>query len=85
MIAEILGTTVITMPIPIGLAAAGAAAGERLLGRPFISREQIERLREDKVFDRSEAAKGLGYAPRPFADGLRAEIQSMGLTSPRRY
>jgi nucleoside-diphosphate-sugar epimerase len=75
IIAEILGKRVLTVPVPVGLAAAGVAIQERLLPRPFISREQIERLREDKRYDCSEAAKDLGYAPRQFREGVAQEIR----------
>lgn len=37
--------------------------------------EQVERLIEDKVFDISGAVADLGFSPRPFADGIRAEAQ----------
>ena len=83
IIAGILGRKVLTVPFPLGLVSAAVAFQERLLPHPFIRREQIERLREDKRYDWSETAKGLGYAPRPFVDGVRLQIQSMGLISPR--
>lgn len=37
--------------------------------------EQIERLIEDKAFDISEAVADLGFAPRSFDDGIRAEAR----------
>ena len=74
--AEILGKKVLTVPFPLGLAeAAVGAAGEGSSRAPFIRREQIERLREDKRYDYSEAAQDLGYAPR----------ELHGQESPRRF
>jgi uncharacterized protein YbjT (DUF2867 family) len=84
IISGIIGKRVLTVPVPVGPTAAAAALLERLFSRPFISREQIERLREDKRYDWSEAAKDLGYAPRPFVDGVKLQVQSMGLISPHR-
>jgi uncharacterized protein YbjT (DUF2867 family) len=77
IIAGILGKRVIAVPVPFALAEAAAGLGERLLRRPFIRREQIERLREDKRYDFSEAARDLGFAPRSFTDGVTAEIRLM--------
>ena len=37
--------------------------------------EQVERLIEDKVFDISEAVADLGFSPRSFDEGIRAEAQ----------
>lgn len=72
-----LGKRALIVPFPIALAETAAGAMERLLPRPFIRREQIERLREDKRYDFSEAAEDLGYAPRSFADGVAEEIRSI--------
>jgi nucleoside-diphosphate-sugar epimerase len=83
IIAQALGKTVLTVPVPIGLTAAGASLQARLLGRSIISREQIERLREDKRYDFSEAARDLGYAPRELRAGIEQEIREMsGMRTP---
>ena len=37
--------------------------------------EQVERLIEDKAFDISEAVADLGFSPRSFDEGIRAEAQ----------
>lgn len=39
--------------------------------------EQIERLIEDKVFDISEAVADLGFSPRSFDEGIRAEARML--------
>lgn len=38
-----------------------------------IKAEQVQRLLEDKAFDITAAQRDLGYAPRSFANGIRAE------------
>jgi len=50
-----------------------AGGGRR---RRWISAEQIARLAEDKAFSIEEAAADLGFAPRSFADGIRAQAGS---------
>ncbi|MCX5752872.1 MAG: NAD-dependent epimerase/dehydratase family protein [Candidatus Krumholzibacteria bacterium] len=75
IIAGILKKRVLIVPFPLALAEAAAGLQEKLLPRPFIHREQIERLREDKRYDYSEAARDFGYAPRSFAEGVSEEIR----------
>jgi len=72
-----LGRKALIVPFPLGLAETAAGTLERLLPRSVIRREQIERLREDKRYDFSEAVKDLGYAPRSFAEGVAGEIRSI--------
>jgi uncharacterized protein YbjT (DUF2867 family) len=83
IIAEILGKRVVAVPVPFGLAEAAAEIQERLLPHPFVTREQIERLREDKRYDFSAAARDLGYAPRSFRDGVNEEIRLTRAPGPR--
>lgn len=42
-------------------------------GRRWISSEQIARLAEDKAFSIEAATADLGFAPRSFAEGIRAQ------------
>lgn len=49
---------------------------ENVPGFP-IRHEQVMRLLEDKAFDISESRKHLGYAPRPFSEGVREEIRRL--------
>lgn len=46
---------------------------ERLPLRLPLSSEQVARLTEDKAFDIADATADLGFAPRSFDDGIRAE------------
>jgi hypothetical protein len=41
----------------------------------------VRRLAEDKAFAIDDAARDLDYAPRSFADGIRAEARMMGLAA----
>ena len=56
-----------------------ASGFERVSQHPPIRAEQLLRLAEDKAFVIEAAVRDLGYAPRPFADGIRAEARAMGL------
>jgi uncharacterized protein YbjT (DUF2867 family) len=69
------------VPVPL-LPVIAAARGYELLSRsPRIRAEQVRRLAEDKSFAIDEAVRDLDYAPRSFADGIRAEARAMGLAA----
>jgi uncharacterized protein YbjT (DUF2867 family) len=61
------------------------AATERL-GLPLpINSEQVLRLREDKAYPYDKAKKELGYAPRPFREGIALEVarlRGLGIVRP---
>jgi nucleoside-diphosphate-sugar epimerase len=46
----------------------------------IITPEQVRRLAEDKAFSYAEAATDFGFSPRTFAEGVRLEARSLGLT-----
>lgn len=48
---------------------------------PFLplKADQIRRLNEDKQFDFSDARRDFNYQPRSFEEGIRLELQAMGL------
>ncbi|QIN84196.1 NAD(P)H-binding protein [Rubrobacter tropicus] len=51
-----------------------------------IKSEQVLRLREDKAYTYDEAQKDLGYAPRPFREGIELEVarlREVGLIKPK--
>jgi uncharacterized protein YbjT (DUF2867 family) len=50
------------------------AAAERLRLPLPIESEQVLRLREDKAYPYEEASRELGYAPRPFREGVALEV-----------
>ncbi len=74
MISRLLEKRVVTVPVPLRLALlAVKVTGSR------IDPEQIERLREDKVFPADDAARDLGYAPMTLEKGLSLLLETMGL------
>jgi uncharacterized protein YbjT (DUF2867 family) len=83
IVSELMGKRVVSVSVPFSLAEAAAGLQERLFRHPLVRREQIERLREDKRYDFSEAARDLGYAPRSFRDGVNEEIRLMRAPGPR--
>jgi nucleoside-diphosphate-sugar epimerase len=69
------------VPVPLAPVVAAARGYELLSRNPRIRVEQLRRLAEDKAFSIDAAARDLGYAPRPFAAGIRAEARAMGLAA----
>jgi uncharacterized protein YbjT (DUF2867 family) len=67
------------VPVPLTPLVALVRGYERLSQHPRIRAEQLLRLAEDKSFAIDDAARDLGFDPRPFAAGIRAEAQTMGL------
>ena len=65
--------------MPLSPLVAAARGYELLSAEPRIRAEQLQRLAEDKAFSIDDAARDLGYAPRPFADGILAEARALGL------
>jgi uncharacterized protein YbjT (DUF2867 family) len=70
------------VPVPLTPLVTLARGYERLSQHPRIRAEQLLRLAEDKAFPIDSAARDLGFDPRPFATGIRAEAQAMGLAPP---
>jgi len=69
------------VPVPLSPVIAAARSYELLSRNPRIRVEQLRRLAEDKAFAIDDAVCDLGYAPRSFADGIRAEARAMGLAA----
>jgi uncharacterized protein YbjT (DUF2867 family) len=67
------------LPVPFYPTIAGLRMYERVSSSPRLKAEQLERLSEDKAFDPGPAREILGYEPRPFSDGVRAEAVMLGL------
>lgn len=59
------------VPVPVEPVSALVGAYERRSARPRLKSEQIARLTEDKVFPIDDAARDLGFTPRPFATGIQ--------------
>jgi len=69
------------VPVPLFPVVAAARGYELFSKNPRIRVEQLRRLAEDKAFAIDDAARDLGYAPRSFAEGIRAEARAMGLAA----
>jgi len=78
IIARLLDKRVLALPVPLSMALLAA----RMMG-PRLDPEQIERLREDKVFSFDDAAVDLDYVPMTFEEGLRLQLDAMGLPAAR--
>jgi len=75
--AAALGRRAWILPIPLAPAHAAAVAARRI-GLPFpVSPEQVLRLAESKAVDIGPARRDLGFAPRPFRDGIRTEARML--------
>jgi uncharacterized protein YbjT (DUF2867 family) len=61
------------VPIPLALAVVGVRLYETLAPSPRLKSEQLARLAENKAVDIAAARADLGFTPRSFAEGIRAE------------
>ena len=75
--AAAVGRSPVLVGVPLGPAIQVLRAYERMVPRPRIKAEQLERLAEDKTFPIDDARRDLGYAPRSFRDGIRAEAAAL--------
>ena len=66
---------------PIAAASCWRCGYELFSKNPRFRVEQLRRLAEDKVDAIDGAVRDLGYAPRSFADGIRAKARAMGLAA----
>lgn len=80
-VASIMGTQIMKIHLPAGPMVRILRFFERWGVRFPVSSEQILRLNEDKTFDCAAAVRDFGFAPRLFSEGLKPELQSMGLPS----
>lgn len=73
MIAACLGKRRLIVSVPMWMCTAGARALRLFsLGRVDLI-EKVQRMGEDRAYSHAAAAADLGYAPEPFAAGLRRE------------
>jgi uncharacterized protein YbjT (DUF2867 family) len=79
--ARAVGSRTRLVPVPLAPLVALACGYERLSRHPRIRAEQLLRLAEDKAFPIDDAIRDLGYAPRPFADGISDEARALGLAA----
>jgi uncharacterized protein YbjT (DUF2867 family) len=74
-----LGRRVHKVHLPVAPLVTALNAFERLRFRLPVKAEQILRLNEDKAFDHKEAVEDFGYHARSFAEGIKLELQEMGI------
>jgi nucleoside-diphosphate-sugar epimerase len=79
--ARAVGSRTRLVPVPLAPLVTLARGYERLSRHPRIRAEQLLRLAEDKAFPIDAAIRDLGYAPRPFADGIGDEAHALGLAA----
>lgn len=79
--AHAVGSRARLVPVPLGPLVAAARGYERVRRHPRLRAEQLQRLAEDKAFPIDDAVRDLGYAPRPFTEGIRAEARALGLAA----
>jgi uncharacterized protein YbjT (DUF2867 family) len=77
--ARAVGSRTRLIPVPLGPLVTLVRGYERLSRHPRIRAEQLLRLGENKAFAIDDAIRDLGYAPRPFADGIGDEARALGL------
>ena len=81
--ARAVGSHTRLVPVPLAPVLAAARCYERFATHPRIRAEQIQRLSEHKAFAIDEAARDLGFSPRPFSEGIMVEAIALGLAEPR--
>lgn len=74
---EAVGRRPLLVPTPLGPTAWLLTRYERLSASPRLRAEQVRRLAEDKAFDITPAVCDLGFAPRSFREGIRAEAREL--------
>ena len=79
--ARAAGSTTRLVPVPLTPLVTLARGYELVSRHPRLRPEQLLRLGEDKAFPIEDAIRDLGYAPRPFADGIAEEARQMGLVA----
>ncbi len=79
--ARAVGRRTRLLPVPLAPLVPLARGYERVSRRPRLRAEQLLRLGEDKAFAIEDTIRDLGYAPRPFADGIADEARLLGLRS----
>jgi uncharacterized protein YbjT (DUF2867 family) len=79
--ARAVGSRTRLVPVPLRPLVTLARGYDLLSRHPRIRPEQLRRLAEDKAFAIDDAIRDLGYAPRPFADGIGDEARMLGLAT----
>jgi uncharacterized protein YbjT (DUF2867 family) len=78
-VCEALGRRARKVHLPVAPLVTVLNTMERLPLRLPVRAEQVLRLNEDKAFDHKEATADFDYRPRSFAEGIKLELQEMGI------
>jgi uncharacterized protein YbjT (DUF2867 family) len=81
IVCSLLGRNVRKIHLPARPVVSGLAFLEGLRIRLPVKAEQIQRLNEHKAFDHQAAARDFGYRPSSLINGLRLELEEMGILS----
>jgi uncharacterized protein YbjT (DUF2867 family) len=73
-ILRIMGRRCLLVPVPLGLLRLAAVILGKIMERPPVRMDQIQRLLEDKTFDISDAVRDLDFHPVPFEEGIRRKL-----------
>jgi len=73
-ILRITGRRCLLVPVPLGLLRLAAVILGKIMERPPVRMDQIQRLLEDKTFDISDAVRDLDFHPVPFEEGIRRKL-----------
>jgi uncharacterized protein YbjT (DUF2867 family) len=73
-ILRVAGKRRLLLPVPIGLLRVVALVLGKLMDKPPIRLDQIQRLCEDKVFDISDAVRDLDFHPISFEEGIHRKL-----------
>jgi uncharacterized protein YbjT (DUF2867 family) len=79
--ARAVGSRTRILPVPLTPFVALARGYQLVSSHPRLRAEQLLRLAEDKAFSIDDAIRDLGYAPRPFPDGILDEARMLGLAT----
>ena len=62
------------VPIPLSMVRGAMGLMAWVSKRPLLTSDQVDRLREDKVFDITDARRDLGFNPISFEEGIHRKI-----------
>lgn len=75
---QVRGREPILLPLPLWLCRIIAAVGEALLPSPPMTLDNVEGVTRAQPVDPRPAVRDLGFAPRPYSEGLSASLAAMG-------
>ncbi|MCE5228249.1 NAD(P)H-binding protein [bacterium] len=74
-IANVMCRPVVCVTVPVFPSMIAGWMLEKVMKKPFVTRDQVRRQLENKTFDITEARTALGgWSPRPFAEAIRFKL-----------